>query len=82
MMVIDFTAEMVAIGLGVVGLLALAVVGIGMDADDSEREAMRGYAERVGAWWLSQSPARTTAAAKPQAARCAPEDGRAGAMAG
>jgi hypothetical protein len=64
MMVIDFTAEMLPIGLGAVALLALTVAGIGSCTDEREREAMRVLALRVGAWWLNQSSECPTAPAR------------------
>ena len=61
MMVIDFTALMVPIGLGAVTLLAVTVAGIGACLDDREREAMRLRAMQVGAWWLGRIAVRTAA---------------------
>jgi hypothetical protein len=57
MMIIDFTAQMVPVGMGVVGLLAMAIAGIGSCLDDREREESRGRAQRVGAWWAGRGRA-------------------------
>jgi hypothetical protein len=54
MAVIDLTAQMVPVGMGVIALFAMTVAGIGSCLDDSEREASRGCAQRVGAWWLKR----------------------------
>lgn len=60
-MIVDFSSDMVLIGLVVVGLLVVAIVAIGAVADRREREAMRVLAERVGGWWANRDSSRATA---------------------
>jgi O-methyltransferase involved in polyketide biosynthesis len=57
MTIIDFTAQMVPVWIGVVALLAMAVAGIGSCLDDREREESRGRGQRVGAWWAGRGRA-------------------------
>ena len=51
MMIIDLTAQMVPVGIGVVALLAVAAAAIGSSADDTTRDEMRKRAQRLGVWW-------------------------------
>ena len=65
MTIIDFTAQMVPIGVGLVAFLAMAAGGIAASADDREREALRAQARQLGAWWLGRGATGATSVDAP-----------------
>jgi len=59
-MIIDLTAQLAPVGMGVVTLLATTLAGIGSCLDDCERREFHASAQRIGAWWLKRGSGPTS----------------------